>query len=137
MYGEAGGSPAAHSGAAMIGKVSLMAVSRLGVAAEVVVGDVNEAEPDREQQAKAPWKDHAPEDPGGHAEDERQLPPRGRRAGEVADAPTPHQRRQPDGQDEQAFATGVAEEALLFFGSHRIVPSQKLKGAAGLFQRPV
>src|SRR5262249_56761095 len=115
MYGEAGGGPAAHRGATASGKASLMAGPRFGVAAEVVVGDVAEAEPDRKQQANPPGEHDAPEDPGRHAEDEAHLAV-ARRAGEIADAHAPDQCRQPDGHDEQAFAAGVAEEALLLVG---------------------
>src|SRR5207248_1763332 len=108
----AGSGTTAH-GTPAISELATARPSR-AVFAQVVVGHVPEAEPDRERQAHAPGQRHAPENPVRHAIDE----PNGRRvavvAHHVAAADAPEQSRRPHDHNERALAAGVAEQPQFF-----------------------
>src|SRR5260370_37647876 len=84
------------------------------ILAEVVVGHVTKANPNRECQAQPPRKHDAPEDPIRHTEDQAHFCRRPAIAHEVTDHHTPDQTRGPKGHDEQSLAASVTEELLFF-----------------------
>src|SRR5260370_15018756 len=86
------------------------------ILAEVVVGHVTKAKPNRECQAQPPRKHDAPEDPIGHTKDQAHVRRRSAIAHEVTNHHAPDEARDPDGHDEQPFTPGMAEELLLFVG---------------------
>src|SRR6516225_2869057 len=88
----------------------------LRVLAQIVVRHDAKAEPYRKSEAQSPRKNHAPEHPVGHAEDEGNGGRIALVTHQVAGRHAPDQRHEPDGQQQPAFAARMAEELLLFAG---------------------
>src|SRR5205807_7553823 len=86
--------------------------SFLLVLAKIVVGHEDETEPYGKKKTDYPRRDHAPDHPGRHAQDEWHSRGRLVVTEDIAGADTPDEDSSPKGHDKKRLTPGIAQQTL-------------------------